>query len=208
MLVYYFFEVIKLKDFFEILKEWGPTTSTAFISAISALYLNKKSIDANIKAKSRIKWIQKVRSLTVEFLSRCDSLLDYVAFRPENYATPQEKMEYEKRMRQVINSEIALKIFFPYLENDYRCLGETHSKIIEEMKNSNCNEEMNAKIVYLLEEISTLSREGIPTLDDDELCRADVKEHFDTLPPTYRDDVSYAVSRYLKIEWDRAKNGD
>lgn len=41
------------------------------VSLVSALIQNRKSIDADVKAKSRIEWIQRVREATAEFVTAC-----------------------------------------------------------------------------------------------------------------------------------------
>lgn len=45
------------------------------VSLVSALIQNRKSIDADIKAKSRIEWIQRVREATAEFITACYCIL-------------------------------------------------------------------------------------------------------------------------------------
>ncbi len=194
-----------MKKFLEVLIKWGPTISTAIISFISAYLLNRKSISANVKAKSRIKWIEEVRTVTVNFLSSCNELINYVNFRPNGDATPDEKMEYENLMTRTIKYAIELKLFFSYKPSDYNNKREKHGLIISEMECSSSNQGMNVKMIYLFDEISEIASKALSQLDD--LERADVYDYFKKLPPSYSKDVSYAVSRYLKIEWDRAKKG-
>jgi hypothetical protein len=189
---------------FDVLMYWGPTLSTAIISVLSSLHLNHRSISADVKAKSRIKWIEEVRDVTVSFISSCDDLINYVNFRPYNDATPDEKMEYENLMKKTIKYANELKLFFP--DNRSDCDDqEDHSEIIRDMKQSKSNRGMDVKMIYLFDEMSKISSEVLSQLDCYE--RADIQEHFKKLPSSYSEDISYAVSRYLKIEWDRAKEG-
>ncbi|EER56041.1 hypothetical protein NEIFL0001_1329 [Neisseria flavescens SK114] len=49
--------------------QWGSIAAlVALIAAIMQMFNNKKSIDANLKAKSRVEWIQNVRKLSADFI--------------------------------------------------------------------------------------------------------------------------------------------
>ena len=49
--------------------QWSSiAAAVALIAAIMQMRNNKKSIDANLKAKSRVEWIQNVRKLSADFI--------------------------------------------------------------------------------------------------------------------------------------------
>ena len=221
---YYFFEVIGVTNWESIL-----TMISVFVSACSVYStirfqkkqnslrdaefnqrnnIEKAKIDANLKSSSRIHWIQEVRVAAVNFISSGEAALNYVNSRSDEYITIKNSETYYNNMMTVIKCSNVLTLFFGYEPSYFKDKEMDHSDIMKKLKSQKNNVNVNLIMVTLFEELSRLSKEGISQLGDDFVGSADIKNIFNRLPENYFSDVSYAVSRYLKIEWDRAKNGD
>lgn len=213
MLVYYFFEVIKLKDFFEILKEWGPTISTALISAISALYLNKKSISADVKAKSRINWIQKTKEQTLDYIMACTELLEELRKKnPES--TYVETDSLVEMCYKVVKTGNALILEFGIKgssNEEKKKFKDIEENLLKSESNENKNEDIVAHILHVVEPISNFLIERERRFEgNDALLNGGITSISDVTlayDEKYISDTRDIMRRYLKIEWDIAKEG-
>lgn len=163
--------------------------------------------DAKLKSSSRIKWIEDVRNATARFIENYDLLADELNPGVEGELTPFEKSRYDKVSRQVINSETVLELFFPYDIKDKDLTSITLEKAMSQIINSKSNKGLNVYMVVLFKEVRLYSESIIRKLTNDYIVLDDIKSEINELPSTYRDDIVYAISKYLKIEWDIAKNG-
>ncbi|WP_162596391.1 hypothetical protein [Lacticaseibacillus paracasei] len=170
--------------------------------------IEKAKIDANLKSSSRIHWIQEVRVAAVNFISSGEALLDYVNSSSDESITINRRKTYHKNMMTVIKCSNVLTLFFGYKTSYFKDKKMSHSDIMKKLKSQKNNVNVNLIMVTLFEEMSRLSKDGISRLGEGYVGGTDIKDIFNQLPENYFSDVSYAVSRYLKIEWDRAKNGD
>ncbi|MBJ8128917.1 hypothetical protein [Bacillus cereus group sp. N3] len=82
--------------------QWASIAAiVAFIAAIINLFnvyrTNKLSFKGNIVAKSRIEWIQEVRKKSVDFMSACHNLFEFIRSHDENLRNKEEflKLKHE-----------------------------------------------------------------------------------------------------------------
>ena len=197
----------------DFLERWGPTLVTAIISALSAWFLNKKSISADVKAKSRINWIQKTKEQTLDYIMACTELLEELRkMNPESkYAETDSLVEM---CYKVVKTGNALILEFGTKKSS----NEANKKFkdIEEilMKSEN-NENKNKDIVvHILHVVNPISKFLIDRekrfLKDDALENGGITSIADVInayDETYISNTRDIMRRYLKIEWDIAKKG-
>ncbi|HRR78395.1 MAG TPA: hypothetical protein P5191_16575 [Ruminococcus sp.] len=195
-------------------------------SLVSALIQNRKSIDADIKAKSRIEWIQRVREATAEFVTACYDSLNSKKIS-KNHSVIEEK-------------GYLLKLYFGNDKKD-----DPPIDILYEDSNKGKNNKIYNKINHLMNcfEKGELDREYQKIFDDliefiakcrgEEIWEVNDRLEYDSIPITdkiensvqYRNFINKErvvnekiksdikefvdiIRLYLKIEWDRAKNNE
>ncbi|MDA2113021.1 hypothetical protein PDN20_28775 [Bacillus cereus] len=97
-------------------KNFQWASIAAFVALIAALITifnvyktNKSNFKANIVAKSRIEWIQEVRKKSVDFMSACHNLFEFIRSQEEN---PRNKEEFLKLKHEIEKHGALLILYF------------------------------------------------------------------------------------------------
>ncbi|MGS6444371.1 hypothetical protein [Enterococcus hirae] len=220
--------------------------------------MTQKQIDANLKAKARIEWINGVRDKTSELISLLLSLQKEKTVFYEQWLEIEEvsellKLYFNSKMNEKLNSEIYVEgneiiisqsaTFIVFKENDntdkhayikryIECLVElykedNYKKIINNIKayNKLLNDDIEKNFFYSLSkedsEIATIINTPIENLDGEKYdykaressiikYRKIINELESSLKNYQKaiEDFSSVISLYLKIEWDKAKEGE
>ena len=171
---------------------------------------NQKKIDADLKANARIEWIQEVRKATSRFISAC-----YCLVRME------EKLEKD-------NNKDEMKKVFPRIQEIGLLLilyfGPDKKGENEDIANR-VNDILNRIEKFVIDDIKGKTNERIEINErklkrDDiglaQICNisnkqrsivAEYKTFIDKLENDLRE-FNGMIRKYLKIEWDRAKNNE
>lgn len=248
---------------------WSAISAT--VSAISAFLvfvgvimnictqrkIAKQQIDADLKAKARIEWINGVRDKTSELISLLLSLQKEKTVFYEQWLEIEEvsellKLYFNSKVKEKLNSEIyvdknkiilsnsATFIVFKeidnidkhaYIKRYIECLVELYKEdnyknIIKEIKyyNKLLNDDIEKNFFYSLlkddSEIKTIISTPIDDLEGEkfdykarqssiEKYRKIMNERENSLKNYQKaiEDFSSVISLYLKIEWDKAKQG-
>ncbi|WP_197241224.1 hypothetical protein [Bacillus cereus] len=94
--------------------QWASIAAiVAFIAALINIFngykTNKSNFKANVVAKSRIEWIQEVRKKSVDFMSACHNLFEFIRSQDEN---PRNKEEFLKLKHEVEKHGALLILYF------------------------------------------------------------------------------------------------
>lgn len=213
LLEYYFFEVIKMKDFLEVLKAWGPTLATAIISALSAWHLNKKSISADVKAKSRIHWIQLTKKQALDYIMACTELLEELKTM-DPFSTYEETDPLVAPCYQVLKTGNALILEFGTKQASDKAtedFADIEVTLLAHKNNKDMNKYIVAHILHVVNPISEflIKREN-RFLDTPALANnfiASINDVIGIFDEKYIQDTRDIMRQYLKREWDIAKKG-
>lgn len=180
------------------------------ITVTITIWSNHDKINANLKAQSRIQWIQEVRKITADLINSHYKLLD----------STNEK-DATKALSEVRRITTLFSLYFSYSKNDdsgFNLFLEFKEKS-EATKNNNnllrkifsqSNKNKNQIITSLASSLEVMQNYNVHSLkfyNPKELSSS----HKLTMDPKaftlmYLNNFQQSVSLYLKIEWDRAKN--
>lgn len=116
------------------------------VSLVSAIIQNKKQIDADLKAKARIEWIQKVREATAVFVTECYEVLRE---KSKNETTNTIGNKYP-----IIREKgYLLKMYFGNDKKEHQCKIKCEEKqiILCKENNSGKNEYINKRIDNIID---------------------------------------------------------
>lgn len=150
--------------------------------------LENKKIAADIKAKSRIKWLQEVRSHTSNMISKHTKYLKAFKLCQNHDSDENERLKSESYM-DFVESIDFLRLYFVHTDKpkkiDIKDLNDENSELyISIFKDT--NEDKHAYIGPLLNELKK---------------QAEQKSK-------YIEIIIQSIGKYLKIEWDKAKNAE
>lgn len=155
--------------------------------------ITNQQISANIKAQSRIDWIQHVRLATTNLI------ISYF-----EYWSNDNTKEY---LNKVHESTILLSLYFGDKRNEYGMSISDESffkekklenkRLMQVLKKTKDNEGKNAIIVDLIKSLYTALESNAPS-ETKSIVQTDIEN--------YLIDLQEVISLYLKLEWDRAKD--
>ncbi|WP_436959423.1 hypothetical protein [Staphylococcus xylosus] len=155
---------------------------------------NKKKLNADLIAKSRIEWIQEVRKLTAKFISYSNnSLIIHTKMTQTKDLKEMEKLgnEYRENFFHLGEKLNLLELYLPEKSFDKK----THA----ESKNKR-NIEYKKKLKNVKKTVRALINEMTKQQNDEEFK----KEKRANLNKVNKELTNYS-SNYLKIEWETAK---
>lgn len=174
---------------------------------------NQKKIDADLKARARIEWIQDVRKATSRFITAC-----YCILKIDNY----NREEMKEIFPDIQETGLLLILYFgPDKSGENDKVTKEINKILKKIEKFIIGD-YKSKI---FDEIDDLSKEIDQCFDDESLdpeiqedecfsisCRQgiliDEYEHFKNETIHDLKSFSWIIRQYLKTEWDRAKNNE
>ena len=166
----------------------GVALLSVFLQIILQIYNNKRNIDANLKAKSRIEWIQSVRRLSADYIKIAYEykimLGEYrggEGYIEENKIGKDVKIKIDEKWSGFLYTYSLLLLYFQSgrKSDDYNKV--TNDQIIESIqKLKDETEGLHRKIG--IEELKSFESNGVFPFRD-------------------------KMRLYLKGEWDRAKSG-
>lgn len=176
--------------------------------------ITKKQIDADLKAKARIRWITDVRNLVSEYISELSDLerILYELIYPVE--TIQVQYLSENPDNSLINELLdEIKPYLKEIENKRRSITRTSEKILLYFSSNDEHKEIESKLFYaqnlliLLKAfiMKTQEKKLNPTPLDDQM-----PEQFGDFYMMIVDnivEVRRVFRTYFKIEWDKAKEG-
>lgn len=161
--------------------------------------MQKSRIDADLRAKARIDWIQKVREASSSFLStvlKLTGLINELEHIQGINSSEQKKVEDKiiDELNKFQEKRLLLKLYFGS--------NAENNKVVDDI------EEINSYLSSLIEfQQSQRAQRAQQSQQDKKL--ANEKYLY------YMNETKYIVEvfnetmrKYLKIEWDRAKNGE
>lgn len=172
--------------------QWSSIAAgVAFIAALIQIFNNQKSIDANLKAKSRVEWIQSVRKLSADYIKISYEyrilIGDYLVINGNgNFFIDESKISKDNKNKIDIKySELlyTYNLLLLYFQN-----GDNTDKL-----NIISNDEIITSIETLKIEMENFHKTNISDIFS--------FEKNGIIP--FRDNMR----AYLKGEWDRAKSG-
>lgn len=191
---------------------------------------NNRKISADIKSKSRIKWIQDVRNITIEYIHCIDNILNSgVTFNiVQGFEEPDYHDDYYKNRTKLKEIACKLKLYFPDLESENDKKSEMAKRYYEISEVIN---DINAPVDnhYYRKRYKALHDYNCELLND-LFCKKSnkyknykIKEYMsinwltivnmsaaeEYISEVYRymENFQNIISIYLKIEWDKAKTG-
>lgn len=188
---------------------------------------NQKQIDADIKAKARIEWIQKVRENTAELIkayysilnsnaeadTRC--LLSEAKVRSELLAlcfgdvTDKKENDNLNILRNKESNDGKNAKMVEYLDDIHREFEDNYldySKTKQGDLKRKCDEYLE-EVIDVCEEDEENEDEKFENYERDEQEKEDWEEKLDRMKLDLSE-LRCFISIYLKIEWDRAKKGE
>ncbi len=177
--------------------------------------LTQKQIDANLKAKARIKWITEVRNLVSKYLSY---LFDIKILVSRMQDIEEELSGLEKKMNQeptYINRQKELKIKQLKKEEELMiCIQEsilTAEKILLHFSKKDEHKAIETELSDSVDIIKDIeAREARPGFYNLHLPKTDktYASEMRGLIDNSITSIRNIFREYLKTEWDRAKKGD
>ena len=173
--------------------QWSSiAAAVALIAAIMQMRNNKKSIDANLKAKSRVEWIQNVRKLSADFIKvsyEYKVLMDeYIKIDDEEnilfldkQIQGEAKSKMDEKWSEFLYTYNLLLLYFQDGDNTDKFNGISNNKIIQSAGNLR-NQVKNLRYQVNGMKGNPFYEEGVKPFRDN-------------------------MRKYLKGEWDRAKSG-
>ena len=147
---------------------------------------NQKKIDADLKASARIEWIQDVRKATSKFIAAC-----YGFIRLENDFN-------QEVLHDIEETGLLLILYFgPDKSGNNNEIVKVVNTILEAIQLLAKGE----KGLKDYDKLSKLGEEGLKNLDND---LKKVQKQFEQLLK----ELNEMIRKYLKTEWDRAKNNE
>lgn len=194
------------KIFFNSLGEfqWASVaTIIAFIPALTGVFfsvlgykntkqtlkqqkeITERTISANLKAKARIDWIQKVREASSSFLSSVLKLKGLTnerigSINSQTSRTLDDKIINE--LNQFQEKRLLLKLYFG--------TNTENNKVVDDIE----------KINTIVSKFIKSQQTGTLDQNNYESFMKDIDENVETF--------NEAIRKYLKFEWDRAKKGE
>lgn len=155
---------------------------------------NKKKLNADLIAKSRIEWIQEVRKLTAEFISySSNSLIIHTKMTQTKDLEEMKKLgnEYRENIFHLGEKLNLLELYLPEKSFDKKTHAESDNK-------------RNIKYKKKLKNVRKTVRELINEMTKQQNDEEFKKEKRAKLNKVNRKLTNYS-SNYLKIEWETAK---
>lgn len=202
----------------------------AFIVSIITIFttntVEKMKIRADIKAKSRIKWIQEVRELTSELLTSYNNFIvlddQYFLMGRDISKDPYYNYELSKINSEIMTTSYKLMLYFSPSkkikggklnlkdelsfgdEKKGEEISKKNSQVLGFLYNTKNNSQKNALLCGFIKQLSecTIYSSYFFEFDTDSDVlnnRKIIKDYFFEL--------QNIISIYLKIEWDIAKKG-
>ncbi|QDK70523.1 hypothetical protein [Lactococcus protaetiae] len=158
----------------------------SLFSACLSVWGIKRNIDANLRAKARIEWIQEVRKQTATVYKSYRELRS-AYLQKSGRAIAYTKYQTDLRL---------LKLYFA--DNDDNISGESNKAVI--LKNSKNNKSKNKYLINVIDGLQEVKSR----LNENDILAAtgDFSQYYVEL-----DELMEYISIYLKIEWDKAKKG-
>lgn len=157
--------------------------------------ITNHQISANIKAQSRINWIQDVRIATTNLI------ISYFEYWSNDNT--------QKDLNKVHERTILLSLYFGDKRNEYGISIASESffkadklendRLMKLLKKDSDNDGKNAIIVDLIKSLYSALESTLPSKTE-----SIVQKNIEN----YLIQLQEVISLYLKIEWDRAKNND
>ena len=168
---------------------------SAILKMICDYLINKRTVKADLVAKSRIEWIQEVRKLTADFITTSTDAV----FIAQNYTIAQNRDDELKFLRELDDKIVEammqvnlLKLYIPIHKAKGDLTDINDDKKIVEKNASNNNYIFYCKnIVLKLHEL----RKGIVASSKDDLEKGVF---------VATEELSRYSSVYLKKEWEKA----
>lgn len=173
---------------------------------------NKRKIEADVKSKSRIEWIQTVRNISAEYIASIYSISPIL----EKKYVWNEEIDDESLQKNLYNFLLQSARLRLYFANTTNFKGKMNAQgmltfdpyEIEYMLNDNNNKEKNGKIQEYIMSFERLIEDYSKGHVDDSLkgnSKSVIALTYNVMK--YTDNFTQIISIYLKIEWDRAKQG-
>lgn len=182
--------------------------TSAVISALVGGSFNiittKKTIKSQVVSKARHEWIQEVRNLVSEYLSKTYNFYILIILNVDNETMILNEKDYKiLQDKQLEIQKLSVKIRLFFGEYKYTKTGEEKDSL---------NIEYNSKIKKierLTDEIETIFRERNSKVEESEEETKETRERVIKLRKEldlYIENVTEYTSKYLKTEWEKTKN--
>ncbi len=161
-----------------------------------------KNIDANLKAKSRIEWINAVRSKSSSFITitfKYRSLSDWTLRKIEEISTLslKESDENKQKIKQ-LSEDISLKFLKldSYGYEAFNLLIVTKLYFSDNLEHDEIMKKFDELMLCMTNNKNFLMKKDIQN----------AKKSIELIP-TYQIELTTLLRKYLKKEWEKAKNG-
>ena len=167
---------------------------SSILKIIFDFFINRRTVKADLVAKSRIEWIQEVRKLTAKFISYSNnSLIIHTKMTQTKDLKEMEKLgnEYRENFFHLGEKLNLLELYLPEKSFD---------KITHAESKNKRNIEYKKKLKNVKKTVRALINEMTKQQNDEEFK----KEKRANLNKVNKELTNYS-SNYLKIEWETAK---
>ncbi|EOA3385387.1 hypothetical protein ACH0DO_000765 [Enterococcus hirae] len=170
--------------------------------------MKQKEIDANLKAKARIEWISEVRNISSEIIIHTVSIQNVV----RNYGLALKYYYNQKNItsineQNIINSRklIELQNKYKEYENEFYDKHNLVFSLCQKLLLFSETDE-HRKIIQCIEAVYK-NNDALAILTSDKNFDKKKFKELDSKYPDLIENFTTEIKRYLKVEWDKAKQG-
>lgn len=171
--------------------------------------MKQKEIDANLKAKARIEWISEVRNISSEIIIHTVSIQNVV----RNYGLALKYYYSQKNItsineQNIINSRklIELQNKYKEYENEFYDKHNLVFSLCQKLLLLFSETDEHRKIIQCIEAVYK-NNDALAILTSDKNFDKKKFKELDSKYPDLIENFTTEIKRYLKVEWDKAKQG-
>lgn len=171
--------------------------------------MKQKEIDANLKAKARIEWISEVRNISSEIIIHTVLIQNVV----RNYGLALKYYYNQKNItsineQNIINSRklIELQNKYKEYENEFYDKHNLVFSLCQKLLLLFSETDEHRKIIQCIEAVYK-NNDALAILTSDKNFDKKKFKELDSKYPDLIENFTTEIKRYLKVEWDKAKQG-
>lgn len=171
--------------------------------------MKQKEIDANLKAKARIEWISEVRNISSEIIIHTVSIQNVV----RNYGLALKYYYNQQNItsineQNIINSRnlIELQNKYKEYENEFYDKHNLVFSLCQKLLLLFSETDEHRKIIQCIEAVYK-NNDALAILTSDKNFDKKKFKELDSKYPDLIENFTTEIKRYLKVEWDKAKQG-